>query len=158
MQRALRVGMIGIMEDMVGEATDRASLPEIRAADAMRAGVLTCPPETPLSVVARMMASYRVHCIVVTEPVSEADSFEQPWRVISDLDLVRAAGPELSERTARAFASEDALTVASDDSLEQVTRVMSKNGVAHVVVRDARGRPVGVISTLDVIDVLARAR
>ena len=35
--------------------------------DAMSHGVISCPPETPLRVVARMMATYRVHAIFVFE-------------------------------------------------------------------------------------------
>src|SRR5690242_12711475 len=43
----------------VGEATSR--------------GVISCPPETPLRVVARMMTTYGVHAIFVFDPVGEAD-------------------------------------------------------------------------------------
>lgn len=158
MRRVPSTGIMSGVRDSVPPTGDTASLSGIRAADAMRAGVLTCPPETPLAVVARMMSSYRVHCIVVTEPTAEADSSERVWRVLSDLDLVEAAGPKLSERSAGSFASEDALSVDVDDKLDQVTDVMAKNGVAHVVVQDSRGHPVGVVSTLDVIDVLAARR
>lgn len=106
-----------------------------------------------------MMASYRVHCIVVTEAAPEADADERPWRVLSDLDLVRAAERDIDERTAGSFASEAALAVAAEDELNQVVRLMSDQGASHVVVTDrARERPVGVISTLDVIEALAGAR
>ena len=35
--------------------------------DAMRMGVVSCPPDTPIREVARIMATYRIHCVVVAE-------------------------------------------------------------------------------------------
>ena len=55
--------------------------------DAMSNGVISCPPETPLRVVARMMATFGVHAIFVFE-YAEEDDAPQLWAVVSDLDLV----------------------------------------------------------------------
>jgi hypothetical protein len=41
------------------------SLAGLRAADAIHPGVISCPPDTPLRSVARMMSTYRVHAIIV---------------------------------------------------------------------------------------------
>ena len=41
--------------------------------DAMSHGVISCPPETPLRVVARMMATHGVHAIFVFEHTEEDD-------------------------------------------------------------------------------------
>jgi CBS domain-containing protein len=35
--------------------------------DAMRMGVVSCPPDTPLRDVARIMATYRIHAFLGTE-------------------------------------------------------------------------------------------
>ena len=43
----------------------------------------------------------------------------------------------------------DVATVAPDDTLDQAARTMVRRGLAHLVVV-AEGRPVGVISTLDI--------
>jgi CBS domain-containing protein len=48
----------------------------------MRAGVLGCPPDTPLETVARMMASHEAAHLIVVDPV-----LGQPIGVISTLDL-----------------------------------------------------------------------
>jgi CBS domain-containing protein len=62
--------------------------------DAMSHGVISCSPETPLRVVARMMATYGVHAIFVFEHTDEDDEAPQLWAVVSDLDLVAAGlGP-----------------------------------------------------------------
>ena len=50
--------------------------------DAMSRGVISCPPETPLRVVARMMATYGVHVIFVFEYAEDAEA-PQPWSVVS---------------------------------------------------------------------------
>ena len=55
--------------------------------EAMTPGVLTCTPDTELRDVARMMARYHVHAIVVFGPDQLA-----AWGVLSDLDLVGAIG------------------------------------------------------------------
>jgi CBS domain-containing protein len=39
--------------------------------DAMNNGVISCAPETPLRVVARMMATYGVHAIFVFQHVED---------------------------------------------------------------------------------------
>ncbi len=72
--------------------------------DAMSRGVLSCPPETPLRVVARMMATYGVHAIFVFEPTDEDDEAPRLWAVVSDLDLVAATQLDLDTLTAGATA------------------------------------------------------
>ena len=51
-------------ELMLDRGTGRRALGEIEVAEAMHPGVLTCPLETPLRDVARMMALYRIHAVV----------------------------------------------------------------------------------------------
>ena len=60
--------------------------------DAMRLGVVTVAPETPLREVARVMATYRIHAVVVSE--IEGD---RPWGIVSDLDLVAAADKDFAK-------------------------------------------------------------
>ena len=43
------------------------SLEHARVADAMRAGVISCPPDTSMEDVARIMASNHVHAVVVRD-------------------------------------------------------------------------------------------
>jgi hypothetical protein len=41
---------------------------ELRVADAMHLGMVSCPADSPLHTVARMMATYRVHAVFVHNP------------------------------------------------------------------------------------------
>jgi CBS domain-containing protein len=120
---------------------------------AMHGGVIACGRETPLSDVARMMAEHRVHAIVVLD----ADD-DELWGVVSDLDLAAAAGVrDLREQTAGASAATPALMVSPAESLRRAAQLMTEHATAHLVVVDpATGRPVGVLSTLDVAHALSR--
>jgi CBS domain-containing protein len=118
--------------------------------DAMSRGVISCPPETPLRVVARMMATFGIHAVYVFEHQDEDDEAPRLWALVSDLDLVAAATLDLERRTAGQTASSPALTVSADESLERVAQLMTENETAHVIVTGPEGLPAGVVSTLDV--------
>lgn len=124
--------------------------------DVMHPGVLTCPPETPLWTVARMMASYSVHAIVVTDLDAEGDPDERPWGIVSSLDLLRARVAGTDEPSAGGVANTDVVTVSPGDPLATAAQLMADHETEHVVVADLHGRPVGVVSTRDVAAVLAR--
>jgi CBS domain-containing protein len=125
-----------------------------RVHDAMRAGVFTCPPDTPLRDVARMMATYRIHCVVVSE--LEAEGGGRAWGVIADMDLVAAAGPNSGDTPVREVANTELLTVPADETLERASQLMTEHEVSHlVVIQPQSGHPVGVLSSLDVAGVLA---
>ena len=123
-----------------------------RVGDAMHEGVLSCSTDTPLSAVAEIMAARGVHCVVVTE----SDDLGV-WGVISDLDLVAAAGVrDLDAQSAGASAATPALTIHPGDTLQRAAQVMTEHAIAHLlVVDDTSGEPVGVLSTLDLARVLA---
>jgi CBS domain-containing protein len=124
---------------------------EARVYDAMRKGIFTCSPDTPLRDVARIMATQHIHCVVVTGAQTE-----EPWGVISDLDLARFAATDVMDRTAGEAAATEVVTVTSDDRLALAARLMTEHDIAHLVVLHAEtGKPAGVVSTLDVAGVIA---
>jgi CBS domain-containing protein len=125
-----------------------------KVSDAMRAGVMTCAPDTPLVTVARMMATNHIHSVIVTGADGGGDG--APWGIVSDLDVVRSAG-EAEERSAGEVCATEVVTVSADESLERAAQLMAEHENAHLVVVDG-GAPVGVISTLDIAGVLAWAR
>jgi CBS domain-containing protein len=129
-------------------------LEHVRVADVMHPGVMTCPAETMLREVARMMATHRIHCVAVPDAPGGAVS---SWGVVSDLDVVAAAAAgDVESRTAGEIAGTEALAISDDESIDRVVQLMSEHALAHlVVVGAASGRPVGVISTLDVAGLLS---
>jgi CBS domain-containing protein len=124
--------------------------------DAMSHGVITCPPETPLRVVARMMATYGVHAIFVFDHTDDYDEAPRLWAVVSDLDLVAATRLDLDTLTAGATAVTPLVSVAADRSIAEAGGLMAQYGIAHLAVTDpGSGRPIGVISTLDIARAVA---
>ena len=118
--------------------------------DSMRLGVVSCPPDTPLRDVARIMATYRIHCVVVAEVAEGA-----PLGVIADIDVAAAAAGS-RDAQARTLARTEAITVHPDDSLQRAAELMSEHEVTHlVVVQPHSHHPVGVLSALDVAGALA---
>ncbi|HEU0023102.1 MAG TPA: CBS domain-containing protein [Thermoleophilaceae bacterium] len=129
------------------------SFEHARVADAMRAGVVTCPPETSMAAVARIMASNHVHAVVVT---GLADG--PPWGVVSDRDLLAVAA-EAEDRLAGSCAGTELVTVAPGEPLRAAVELMRRHGVTHVLVGDPQsGPPIGVLSTLDVAGIVAWGR
>jgi CBS domain-containing protein len=124
---------------------------EASVVDAMRVGIVSCPPDTPLRDVARIMATYRIHCVVVSEMEGGT-----PVGVISDSDLAVAASSGVRDSTAGELAATESVTVAADASLERAAQLMAEHQVSHlVVIQPHSGHPVGVLSALDLAGVLA---
>lgn len=125
-------------------------------AQAMSPGVISCPPETPLRVVARMMATFNVHSVFVFEHQDEDDEATQLWGIVSDLDLVAAARLDIDSQTAGMSAVTPIVSVVADAPLLLAAEQMAQHGVAHLAVLDPLSqRPIGVISTLDLARALA---
>lgn len=119
--------------------------------DAMRLGVVSCPPDTPLRDVARIMATYRIHCVVVAEVADGA-----PLGVIADIDVAAAAAAGARDAVAGTLARTEPISVSPDDSLEHAAELMAGHEVAHlVVVQPHSGHPVGILSALDLAGALA---
>lgn len=129
-------------------------LAHVRVADVMHAGVVTCPPETPVRDVVRMMVEHRIHCIAIP---NGARAGVPGWGIVSDLDLVGAAtAGDLARRTAGEIAASEALAVSDDETLDHAVQLMTEHRASHLmVVGAASGRPVGVLSTSDVAGLLA---
>jgi len=127
--------------------------------DVMSHGVISCPPETPLRMVARLMATFGIHAVFVFEHMDEDDEARQLWGLASDLDLVAATRLDIDSVTAGDTAVTPLVTVAADEPLSAAGDLMAQYGVAHLAVTDPHTRrPVGVVSTLDIARALAAER
>ena len=125
--------------------------------DAMRVGVTACAPDAPAVDVARQMATRHIHAVVVAGVETGAPGGEHlSWRIASDIDVLRAA-PGLESLTAADIAGTAAMTIGPDAPLSEAAACMAQAGVTHLIVAD-EGRPVGVLSTLDVAGTLAWGR
>ena len=134
------------------------SFEKATVADVMRAGVMSCSPDVPAVMVARMMATHRIHAVVV-EAIADPRAEHEAGLggVVSDLDLLHGARSGREGLTPGELAATEPVTIRSTAPLADAVRVMEEHDVTHLVVID-KSRPVGVLSTLDVAGVLAWAR
>lgn len=125
------------------------SFEHARVSDAMRPGVIACSLDTPIEMVAQMMATNHIHAVIVTA------GGDAPFGVVSERELLAAADTPDAEAAAVAV---DPVVVQPDDTLSSASALMLDRGVSHVVVTNAGGHPLGVLSALDVAGVLAWGR
>ena len=153
MDRHEGVPSVAHMSTETDPSTDR-TLPEWLAGryvdDFANVGILSCPADAPLEEVAWLMADNRVHALVV-----EGEERNPP--IVSDTDLIAAAGSgHFDELCAHDVAGTEAVSVSRSDTLERATQLLAEHAVTHLVVRDDRWRPVGILSTLDVARAISR--
>jgi CBS domain-containing protein len=139
---------------MISAMTSYPHLPSILVADAMQQGILTCRARTPLREVAWLMATRRVHCVLVRGVGPEAP---ETFAVLSDLDLARAtAHGALDDVSAGDIARSPLIIVSPDATLQHAADLMARHTCTHLLVLGrGTGAPVGVLSTLDIAAALA---
>lgn len=130
-------------------STTPSVLDSVRVGDCMRAGIFTCDRHTPAREVAAMMSSLRIHAVAL-----RADAPQTPG-LISDLDVV-AGIADGGDPQAHEVGSGSAVTVSRTRTLRDAAKLMGAHGAAHlVVVNEASGHPVGVLSTTDILQAYA---
>jgi CBS domain-containing protein len=131
---------------------------EATVADVMRPGVMSCEPDVPAVSVARLMATHHIHAVVVDGVRIDSITGEHlVWGLVSDLDLARAAHAGVEGLTAADLAASEPLAIELTAPLAEAAQIMDEHATAHLVVVEA-GRPIGVISTLDIAGALAWGR
>ncbi len=127
-------------------------LSRTRVRDAMQLGLFHCDPDDDIAAVVRTMAEQSIHSVVVTGIVRRDHAGDHlAWGIVSDLDLMRALAPGADEATAAEFAGTEIVTVSPRESLERAVQLMAEHETSHlVVVSPETGRPVGMLSTLDI--------
>jgi signal-transduction protein with cAMP-binding, CBS, and nucleotidyltransferase domain len=135
-----------------GEDKLRATL----VRDVMHPGIVSCSQAATAAEIARIMASRRVHCVAVMGLSQDQRHDPLIWGIVSDLNLLEAATDPGSSATAATLAGEPVISIRSTMSVHDAAKAMVQYGAAHVVVVDPERRtPLGILSTLDVAEVLA---
>jgi CBS domain-containing protein len=120
--------------------------------DAMHQGVVTCPPDATLRTVAALLAAHHIHAVVV----ASADD-APPYAVVTDRDVILGhSRGNLDRLTAQEAASEPTVTVRADLALRYASDAMARYGTTHLIVTGpGGGRPLGVISSLDIANAIS---
>ncbi|MEO8687798.1 MAG: CBS domain-containing protein [Solirubrobacteraceae bacterium] len=136
-----------------GSAT---GLADTTVGQVMHHGVLTCLPGTPVHELAGQMADLRVHCIAVAGVAPRPDGDEHlMWGLVTDMDVIHAAHGARFATPAAELAATAPVALPEDATLERAAILMATHDVTHVVAVGSSGLPSGVVSTLDVIRILA---
>lgn len=120
-----------------------------------RRGVVTTYRGVVLSEAARQMREHHVGSIVVVE---ETDLGPIPAGMLTDRDIVVAVvAKDLDARTIAVgeVMSTEPATIDEQASVTDALREMRRRGVRRVPVVDANGALVGIISTDDLLEVIA---
>jgi CBS domain-containing protein len=134
---------------MSTDAPTYPNLARLTVRDAMQLGLFECGPDTSVQELARTMAEKSIHCVVIA-------SEDGTWGIVSDLDLMRALAPGAEGATAGELAATNLLVVRPADTLEHAAQLMAEHDNAHLIVASPdTGRPVGMLSTLDVARAVA---
>jgi CBS domain-containing protein len=124
--------------------------------DAMHPGILSCEADTPLTDVARLMAMHHVHCVAVIGTSHQPSGEKLVRGIISDLDLLRAGVRGGGDQAASEIAVQPVTSVEPTMPLREAGELMLARSASHVVViHPDIGRPIGILSTLDIAGVLA---
>jgi CBS domain-containing protein len=125
------------------------SFEHARVEDVMRHGIISCAPEAGLRNVARIMTTYHVHAVVV-------ELGGDLWGIVTAQDLAGVAGTDRGRLSAGEIAATEFVTTTPDSPLGRVAQLMREHEIDHLVVSDERGgRPLGMISALDIAGCLA---
>lgn len=125
---------------------------QLTVRDVMQLGLFASPPDADLETIARTMAEESIHCVFIADvPRRNQTGERRTWGVVSDLDLMHALREDPETGIASDIAATELVTVDPTDTLETAVRLMTDCGTAHlVVVSPQTGRPVGMVSTLDI--------
>lgn len=135
--------------DLTTQSPPLAGAPwaEVTVGEVMHPGIVVCSPESPIRHAAWLMATHRIHAVVALGDDEEGGV----WGVVTDTDVLAAAAKgELDEVSVGAVARTPAATVCRSESLVRARELMHEHRVTHLLVL-VRDRPVGVISSLDLV-------
>jgi CBS domain-containing protein len=130
-------------------------MPDKNVGDLMQKGITACRPETPMTEVVRILLDTDVHAIVVM------DDHNQAQGLLSDLDIIRLYGTDLTRHTAHEVMSDHVYTIEPKQLARLAAARMLEKGVQRLLVIETEQdppRPVGIISANDLVKGMRGAR
>ncbi len=115
--------------------------------DIYHKGVIFCKPDTPLQEVIRVMADTEIHAIMVAEREGEP-----PLGVVSHTDAVaRYDEPDLGAIQARDVMTPDVISIGENATVREASRRLVESHIHRLLVVSDDGKPLGILSTTDII-------
>ena len=127
----------------------RKGLP-VRATDVMSTPPITAEETMPIEEVAKKMFENDVSSVMVV------DSTGRLVGIVTEKDVVSAVaiGKIGSNLPVARFMKESPITVTPDIPLDEVLEKMRRFNIRHLPVVDKHGKPIGMVSQRDLLDVV----
>lgn len=127
----------------------RKGLP-VRATDVMSTPPITAEETMPIEEVAKKMFENDVSSVMVV------DSTGRLVGIVTEKDVVGAVaiGKIGSSLPVARFMKENPITVTPDTPLDEVLEKMRRFNIRHLPVVDKDGKPIGMVSQRDLLDVV----
>jgi len=122
--------------------------PDIPITEIMVRTMVTAPPDVTVDKLIELMTSHHVGCIPIV------DNSGHPSGIVTKLDLVECR--DRPHVTAREIMMPHAMSIPPTASVGDTASLMSAEGFHHVLVVDANRSLVGVVSTFDITQWVAR--
>jgi predicted transcriptional regulator len=119
---------------------------ERRVRDIYHKGVILCKPDSPLQEVVRVMADTEIHSVMVTEREGEP-----PVGVVSHIDIIAHYGEDLTAIQAQDVMTTNVINISEDATVEEAAKKLLESNIHRLLVVNEEGRPVGILSTTDII-------
>ena len=125
--------------------------------DVMTRGVVTVSPNTPVKEITERMASQHLSGVAVIGVQGDMLGF------ISEMDIVKVLHkPDLKQLTAEDVMSSRLIAVAPDATLGRAARIMDEGHIHRLLILSEKGvgasqRPIGILSTTDIVREVAKA-
>jgi predicted transcriptional regulator len=114
--------------------------------DIYHKGVIFCKPDTPLQEVVRVMADTEIHAIMVAEREGES-----PVGVVSHTDAIAHYGKDLVTVQARDVMTPDVISIPDDETVDEAAKKLLTSNIHRLLVVGEAGKPLGILSTTDII-------
>ena len=121
--------------------------------DIYHKGVIFCKPETPLQEVIRVMADTEIHAIMVAEQEGAP-----PVGVVSHMDTIAHYGEDLTAIEARDVMTSSVISVSERATVKDAAKKLLKSDIHRLLVTDDDQKPLGILSTTDIIREMRGAR
>ena len=115
--------------------------------DIYHKGVIFCKPDTPLQEVVRVMADTEIHAIMVAQREGEP-----PVGVVSHTDAIaRYDAPDLGAIQACDVMTPDVISISETATVKEAAHKLVDSHIRRLLVVSDDGKPVGILSTTDII-------
>ena len=147
--------MSAVDESQTSEIDPTRALEQTHAAAEMTTGVVSCAPGDTILALARRMAIYHTHAVVIAGIWQEGPREELRWALISHKEVADALAGGRHDHLAAELEGGPIVTCGPHETMLAAARRMQSEHIDHLVVVEG-DEPVGVLSTIDVMRVASR--